>query len=85
MLASVKPTIKAFRPKSKLRSLCYDIVIERRGKFNKLMMFIICLNILAIASEFHSEPSWLQVIQGNAFVLSVEKDKNLICLIDVCV
>jgi hypothetical protein len=64
LLANVKPTIKVFRPESKIRQICHDLVIEKHGKFNRLMMFIICLNIIAIASEFQNEPAWLGVLQG---------------------
>lgn len=28
------------------------------------MMCIVCLNIIAIASEFQNEPAWLEVAQG---------------------
>ncbi|KAG1058540.1 hypothetical protein G6F42_028632 [Rhizopus arrhizus] len=45
LLSNVKPTIKAFRPESKLRQICYDMVIAKHGKFNRLMMCVICLNI----------------------------------------
>lgn len=44
------------------------MVIARRGKLNKLMMFIICLNILAIASEFHHEPQWLETLQDYSYL-----------------
>lgn len=64
LLANVKPTIKVFRPESKVRRFCHDIIIEKHGKFNRLMMFIIGLNIITIASEFKSEPNWLNLAQG---------------------
>jgi hypothetical protein len=60
----VKPTIKVSRPESKIKQICHDLVIEKHGKFNRLMMFIICLNIITIASEFQNEPAWLEVAQG---------------------
>ncbi|EIE92076.1 hypothetical protein RO3G_16787 [Rhizopus delemar RA 99-880] len=33
MLANVKPTTKVFRPQSRLRRFCYDLVIEKNGMF----------------------------------------------------
>ncbi|KAI7900056.1 Ion transport protein-domain-containing protein [Cokeromyces recurvatus] len=44
LLASVKPTIKVFRPKSKIRRLCYDMVIKKHGKLNRLM--IVCYKVI---------------------------------------
>ncbi|KAI8378680.1 Ion transport protein-domain-containing protein [Choanephora cucurbitarum] len=38
LLASVKPTIKAFRPTSRIRRICYDIVKEKHGKFNRFAL-----------------------------------------------
>ncbi|KAI9495474.1 Ion transport protein-domain-containing protein [Zychaea mexicana] len=46
-LAEIKPTPKAQRPKSKIRSFCYDLVANKRGPFNKLIMTIVILNISA--------------------------------------
>lgn len=64
LLANVKPTIKVFRPDSRIRQICHDMVIEKHGKFNRWMMFIVCLNIITIASEFKNEPGWLNLAQG---------------------
>ncbi|CAO3640711.1 unnamed protein product [Mucor fragilis] len=68
LLSSVKPTIKVFRPESKLRQICYDMVIQKHGKFNRLMMCVICLNIVAIASEFQNEPHWLEELQDYSYL-----------------
>ncbi|OAD00432.1 hypothetical protein MUCCIDRAFT_113913 [Mucor lusitanicus CBS 277.49] len=68
LLSSVKPTIKVFRPESKLRQICYDMVIKKHGKFNRLMMCVICLNIVAIASEFQNEPHWLEELQDYSYL-----------------
>jgi hypothetical protein len=68
LLAAVKPTIKVFRPTSKIRRWCYDLVIEKHGKFNRLMMCVICLNIVAIASEFKSAPNWLEDAQDYSYM-----------------
>ncbi|KAI8378320.1 Ion transport protein-domain-containing protein [Blakeslea trispora] len=68
LLASVKPTIKAFRPTSRIRRICYDIVKEKHGKFNRLMMIIVTINILTIASEFQNEPDWLSSTQDYAYL-----------------
>jgi hypothetical protein len=64
LLAAVKPTIKVFRPTSRIRRWCHDLVIKKHGKFNRLMMCVIGLNIIAIASEFKSAPNWLEDAQG---------------------
>lgn len=66
LLANVKPTIKVFRPTSKIRRICHDMVIEKHGKLNRIMMCIIGLNIIMIASEFKNEPTWLTSMQGNS-------------------
>lgn len=68
LLSNVKPTIKVFRPESKLRQICYDMVIAKHGKFNRLMMCVICLNIVAIASEFQNEPHWLEELQDYSYL-----------------
>jgi hypothetical protein len=68
LLSSVKPTIKVFRPKSKIRQICHDMVIKKHGKFNRLMMCVICLNIIAIASEFQNEPYWLEQLQDYSYL-----------------
>ncbi|KAI8977429.1 Ion transport protein-domain-containing protein [Mycotypha africana] len=47
LLASIRPTIKVFRPKSKIRQICYDLVKEKNGKFNRLMMVLYCLVMVA--------------------------------------
>lgn len=66
MLANVKPTIKVFPPQSKIRRFCYDLVIEKDGMFNKIMMSVIILNACLVASEFQNEPDWLSYIQGKS-------------------
>ncbi|KAI8075574.1 Ion transport protein-domain-containing protein [Thamnidium elegans] len=38
LLANVKPTIKVFRPDSRIQQICHDMVIEKHGKFNRLMI-----------------------------------------------
>lgn len=68
LLSSVKPTIKVFRPESKIRQICHDMVIKKHGKFNRLMMCVICLNIIAIASEFQNEPYWLKQLQDYSYL-----------------
>ena len=45
-LSLIKPTRKATRPPSgSIRGLCYDIVIDKRGKFAKFMSLVLVLNI----------------------------------------
>ncbi|KAI8381166.1 Ion transport protein-domain-containing protein [Radiomyces spectabilis] len=44
-LAQMKPTTKSFRPKSKIRAWCYDLVAKKRGVFNRLMMAAVIINI----------------------------------------
>ncbi|RCH93740.1 calcium channel protein [Rhizopus azygosporus] len=66
MLANVKPTIKVFPPQSKIRRFCYDLVIEKDGMFNKVMMSVIILNACLLASEFQNEPDWLSYVQGKS-------------------
>ncbi|KAG0747200.1 hypothetical protein G6F57_006621 [Rhizopus arrhizus] len=68
MLANVKPTTKVFRPQSRLRRFCYDLVIDKNGMFNKVMMLIIVLNICTLASEFENEPDWLAKTQDYLYV-----------------
>ncbi|CEP11360.1 hypothetical protein [Parasitella parasitica] len=68
LLSSVRPTIKVFRPDSKIRQICHDMVIKKHGKFNRLMMSVICLNIVAIASEFQNEPYWLEQVQDYSYL-----------------
>lgn len=64
LLANVKPTIKVTEPTTRIGKICHDLVIEKHGKFNRLMMSVICLNIIAISSEFKNEPMWLKQSQG---------------------
>lgn len=73
MLASVRPTIKVYEPTSRFRRLCYRMVIKKRGKFNKIMMFIIVLNIMVLSSEFQASPQWLSDLQGE-----LQKDQEQI-------
>ncbi|CAO3641997.1 unnamed protein product [Mucor hiemalis] len=68
LLAAVKPTIKVFRPNTRIRRWCHDMVIEKHGKFNRLMMCVIGLNIITIASEFNSSPQWLDMAQDYAYM-----------------
>ncbi|KAI9259454.1 hypothetical protein BDA99DRAFT_538416 [Phascolomyces articulosus] len=67
-LAEIKPTPKAQRPNSKIRSLCYSLVADKRGPFNKLIMSIVILNICVIATEFQNEPMWLTRMQDYMYI-----------------
>jgi hypothetical protein len=49
------------------------MVIKKRGKFNKIMMFIIVLNIMVLSSEFQASPQWLSDLQGE-----LQKDQEQI-------
>lgn len=44
-LAELKPTPRPERPTSKIGQICYDLVANKRGPFNKIMMWVIILNI----------------------------------------
>lgn len=44
-LAELKPTPKPQRPTYKIGQICYDLVANKRGPFNKIMMWVIILNI----------------------------------------
>lgn len=44
------------------------MVIEKHGKLNRLMLLVICLNIITIASEFKNEPNWLENLQDYAYL-----------------
>lgn len=45
-LSLIKPTRKATRPPSgSIRGICFDIVVDKRGKFAKFMSFVLVLNI----------------------------------------
>lgn len=44
-LAEIKPTPKVYRPNTRIRRWCYDLVANKRGAFTKVMMGIIILNI----------------------------------------
>ncbi|KAI9483591.1 MAG: Ion transport protein-domain-containing protein [Benjaminiella poitrasii] len=52
MLASVKPTIKVFRPESKIRRVCYDMVIEKHGRLNQMMMFFVSERYCLVLAAF---------------------------------
>ncbi|KAI8140598.1 Ion transport protein-domain-containing protein [Fennellomyces sp. T-0311] len=67
-LAEIKPTPKAQRPKSRIRSLCYNLVANKRGPFNKLIMAVVILNICIIATEFQNEPTWLTNLQDYMYL-----------------
>ncbi|KAG0175172.1 calcium channel protein [Apophysomyces sp. BC1021] len=66
-LAEIKPTTKVYRPNSRIRGLCYDLVADKRGPFSRLMMGVVILNICVIASEFQNEPLWLQNFQDYSY------------------
>lgn len=67
MLANIRPTTKVFEPKSRIRRFCYDLVIQKDGMFNKIMMFVIVLNMFTLATEFQNEPMWLSNLQGKQY------------------
>ncbi|KAI8993323.1 Ion transport protein-domain-containing protein [Pilobolus umbonatus] len=69
LLASVKPTIKMYRPTSKIRQICFDMAVEKHGRLKKFIMAIVCLNICLIASEFHNEPFWLSELQDYSYLV----------------
>ncbi|RCI07266.1 calcium channel protein [Rhizopus stolonifer] len=69
MLANIRPTTKVFEPKSRIRRFCYDLVIQKDGMFNKIMMFVIVLNMFTLATEFQNEPMWLSNLQDYLYVL----------------
>ncbi|KAI8093916.1 Ion transport protein-domain-containing protein [Halteromyces radiatus] len=44
-LAELKPTMKVFRPSSRIRAWCYDLIGDRHSLFNKSMTIIVILNM----------------------------------------
>ncbi|CAO3675097.1 unnamed protein product [Umbelopsis ramanniana] len=67
-LAQVKPTRKPVRPTNPIRSLCYDLVINKQGLFHKIMVGIVMLNIVVICTEYEDEPVILSQVQDYLYV-----------------
>ncbi|KAK4512387.1 uncharacterized protein ATC70_003085 [Mucor velutinosus] len=73
-LALVKPSRKAERPPDgSLRAICYDLVIDKRGKFAQFMAAVLAANIIVFATEHLHQPPWLGHLQDalNAICLSL--------------
>ncbi|CEP10750.1 hypothetical protein [Parasitella parasitica] len=63
-LALVKPSRKSERPPDgSLRALCYDLVIDKRGKFAHFMATVLAANIIVFATEHLHQPEWLGHLQ----------------------
>ncbi|KAI8147435.1 Ion transport protein-domain-containing protein [Fennellomyces sp. T-0311] len=71
-LSLVRPSRKAKRPPDgTLRALCYDIVINKRGKFSSFITYVIVIHILVLSSYHSNQPPWLTTAQDlmtNVFV-----------------
>ncbi|GAN08579.1 cation channel family protein [Mucor ambiguus] len=73
-LALVKPSRKAERPPDgSFRAMCYDLVIDKRGKFAQFMAAVLTANIIVFATEHLHQPLWLGHVQDvlNAACLSL--------------
>ncbi|KAL9554146.1 hypothetical protein MBANPS3_002946 [Mucor bainieri] len=73
-LALVKPSRKAERPPDgSIRAMCYDLVIDKRGKFAQFMAAVLTANITVFATEHLHQPLWLGHLQDalNAICLSL--------------
>lgn len=44
-MASIKPSRMVVRPKSKFRSMCFDLVINKHGSYSKFMSIVVILNM----------------------------------------
>lgn len=44
--------------------MCYDLVIDKRGKFAHFMATVLTANILVFATEHLHQPEWLGHLQG---------------------
>ncbi|KAI8644851.1 Ion transport protein-domain-containing protein [Parasitella parasitica] len=63
-LALVKPSRKSERPPDgSLRAFCYDLVIDKRGKFAHFMATVLAANIMVFATEHLHQPEWLGHLQ----------------------
>ena len=44
--------------------MCYDLVIDKRGKFAQFMATVLTANIIVFATEHLHQPPWLGHLQG---------------------
>ncbi|KAI8343217.1 Ion transport protein-domain-containing protein [Chlamydoabsidia padenii] len=66
-LSLVKPSRKADRPDGTLRAMCYDLVIDRHGKFAQMMALVSMANIVVFASRFLHQPTWMTYLQERLY------------------
>ncbi|CAO3597547.1 unnamed protein product [Absidia cylindrospora] len=76
-LSLIKPSRNAARPDGYIRAMCYDLVIDKRGKFAQIMAFVSMANIMVFASRFLHQPSWMSNLQerlyhGLLFIYALE-------------
>lgn len=50
-LAEIKPTPKAQAPNNRIGHWCHNLVVSKRGLFNKFMMSVVILNICKYQSQ----------------------------------
>lgn len=62
-LALVKPSLKAIRPENPLRARCYDLVIQKRGPFARMMVTVLAVNIMVFATEHAHQSPWCTKFQ----------------------
>ncbi|KAI9312156.1 Ion transport protein-domain-containing protein [Dichotomocladium elegans] len=70
-LAEIRPTPKARIPKHKLGRLCHQLVANKRGPFNRIMLTFVILNVCVIATEYQNQPPWLTSLQDYLFVFFI--------------
>jgi hypothetical protein len=56
--------------------MCYDLVIDKRGKFAHFMATVLTANIIVFATEHLHQPEWLGHLQG---IVKVYK-MHIICM-----
>lgn len=62
-LRLIRPSRKPPRPKNKFKALCYDLTIDKRGKFAKFMTGVIIVNVILMMTEYREEPLALRTVR----------------------
>ncbi|KIW43817.1 uncharacterized protein PV06_04881 [Exophiala oligosperma] len=69
LLRQISPSKRSIGAKTtRLRKLCYDLSIKKRGKWQRFITVILVLHLILLTVDYYPEPAWWETLREAIFL-----------------